>query len=53
MASKTLSEDLKQSFVVDSRIGAGGPIAATYVEQAAPGGASPLLLYGGFNESGP
>ena len=38
MASKTLSEELKQSFVVDNRIGAGGAIAATYAAQAAPDG---------------
>jgi tripartite-type tricarboxylate transporter receptor subunit TctC len=38
MASKQLSETLKQSFVVENRVGAGGAIAASYVAQAAPDG---------------
>jgi tripartite-type tricarboxylate transporter receptor subunit TctC len=38
MASKTLSEELKQSFVVENRVGAGGALAAAYVAQAEPDG---------------
>jgi tripartite-type tricarboxylate transporter receptor subunit TctC len=38
MASKTLTEELKQSFVVDNKIGAGGALAAAYAAQAAPDG---------------
>lgn len=38
MASRTLSEEFRQSFVVDNRIGAGGALAAAYVAQAAPDG---------------
>src|SRR4029077_19231872 len=49
MASKKLTEDLKQSFVVENRIGAGGglgaaqpaargALAAAYAAQAAPDG---------------
>lgn len=38
MASRKLSEDLKQSFVVENRIGVGGALAAAYVAQTAPDG---------------
>ncbi len=34
LASQKLSEDLKQTFVVENRVGAGGAIAANYVTQA-------------------
>ncbi len=38
MAAKSLTEDLKQSFVVENRIGAGGALAGAYAAQAAPDG---------------
>ena len=38
MASKKLTEDLKQSFIVENSIRAGGALAAAYVAQAAPDG---------------
>jgi tripartite-type tricarboxylate transporter receptor subunit TctC len=38
IASKALTEKLKQSFVVENRIGAGGALAANYVAQAKPDG---------------
>jgi len=38
MASRTLSEDLKQPFVVENRVGGAGNVAATYVARSAPDG---------------
>jgi tripartite-type tricarboxylate transporter receptor subunit TctC len=44
MASKHLSGALKQTFVVENKVGAGGALAAAYVAQAAPDGYT--LLFG-------
>jgi tripartite-type tricarboxylate transporter receptor subunit TctC len=38
MASKKLSEDLNQAFVVENRVGGGGNVAATYVARSSPDG---------------
>jgi tripartite-type tricarboxylate transporter receptor subunit TctC len=38
MASKKLSEDLNQAFVVENRVGGAGNVAATYVARSAPDG---------------
>src|SRR3954464_107516 len=44
MASKHLSDSLKQTFVVENKVGAAGAIAATFVAQAPPDGYT--LLFG-------
>jgi tripartite-type tricarboxylate transporter receptor subunit TctC len=44
MASKHLSAELRQAFVVENKVGAGGAIAAAFVAQAAPDGYT--LLFG-------
>jgi len=44
MASSHLSNALKQTFVVENRVGAGGALAAAYVAQAKPDGYT--LLFG-------
>jgi tripartite-type tricarboxylate transporter receptor subunit TctC len=38
MASKKLSENLNQAFVVENRVGGAGNVAATYVARSAPDG---------------
>ena len=38
IASKKLSEDLNQTFVVENRVGGGGIVAASHVARAAPDG---------------
>ncbi len=38
MASRKLSEDLQQPFIVENRVGGAGNVAATYVARSAPDG---------------